>query len=361
MRSVELTRSGFVHGGRVLPSAVTLGLCPVGQIWLDLSGPWTDQDSLTSSRLSNCSLVKENCMTPKGRNAGSGMVAKLPTLSTPWFERFSLWTTRPPSTRPRELALTCNSISDSALRIISYTDNGCYNQACSMLAQKFSGFVEGAPGCSNVVQQEDADASGNRSRTSPRHPVEFQPLQAAQRGLSDRRPGPQAMHASGRENRTHASRHRIRVIDPTPPASQRRRRHRNHAPTTRRRRHLARHRARQLPTQQVGHIVPGARLHALHKPVERRRVATEPDEPVEQRLLQARRARQPAIRGGPRRARVLERPATSPAPRIGAAQREGLPHRHRGIRPRAPQQHLLETRQFTLHATPPRSDRHATA
>jgi len=93
MRSVELTKSGFVHGGRVLPSAVTLGLCPLGQIWLHSIDPWTDQASLTSSRLSNCSLVKENCMPPNGRNAGSGMVTKLPTLSTPSLTRFSMWTT----------------------------------------------------------------------------------------------------------------------------------------------------------------------------------------------------------------------------------------------------------------------------
>ena len=37
--------------------------------------------------ISNCSLVKENCMPPQGRNAGSGMVAKSPWLSTPFLER----------------------------------------------------------------------------------------------------------------------------------------------------------------------------------------------------------------------------------------------------------------------------------
>ena len=90
MRPVELTRSGLFtedvltrHCDAWLLPLLEGTVRPVGRAVARVDKPHI------LAAISNCSLVKENCMPPQGRNAGSGMVAKSDGLSTHLLERIS--------------------------------------------------------------------------------------------------------------------------------------------------------------------------------------------------------------------------------------------------------------------------------
>jgi hypothetical protein len=178
MRPVELTRSGFVHGGRVLPGAVTPGICPYGQFGfpdrpVDRTG---EPHILAAIQLFTC---QRELHAAQGAKCRVGHASETPDFDCGQLACLRGWL--PP------LSHRSKRLFDMPLRSIHSTDHSRQHPCRTPLDQKFSGLLKRRSGRPNVIHEYHRHPLWKRPTASPGESLDApSSIPTRQRGLARR-------------------------------------------------------------------------------------------------------------------------------------------------------------------------------
>lgn len=296
--------------------------------------------------ISNCSLVKENCMPPQGRNAGSGMVAKSPSLSTPLLERIFAVDKLPRFGTCLPDRKASQSSSSKVLMRFRDADDDRDDESGSHPIQKFSGLRQRGARGPDIVHQKHRMPShdGFHAPAASHARTPRESLPSTQTRLPRRSTQGQRVDQRRIEHPGHRSSEFPRVVDSPREPPQQVGRHRHHAPATEWRDQSGAHLPCHALAKQRGDPMPRTTLETSSERPERRVVSTEAHEGGESRRTHATIAGRPLPHGdgfghGP----VPTDPgAASHAPQGVRAKAPRVVHHARSLRVTAPEHGGLE-------------------